>query len=294
MLFREFTARFMDQVAVLKRPTTERTFRTHVHVLNASFGDRNLKDVGFSETQIFFSDLAKTLSPKSVQNLHGTFHNIMNRAQREGLIERIPIPDLPKKGRIEQAWFTPEQIHRIVTEAPTLPQKVFFAILAETGMRIEEIFGLRSEDISHPELSLTIKRNLKTPSAYRSLAISPQLLGLIQTYEYGGQLFYKATEKSKPDSRDRFVSDTLWRRRFQEHLETLKIVPKGKPDSRAPFHALRRSNAALMASLGVPEKIAAVRLGHAMRGLTYGLYAQKEAMELQDHEWVKKMAARIY
>jgi len=52
----------------------------------------------------------------------------------------------------------------------------------------------------------------------------------------------------------------------------------------------RRGNASIMAALGVPERLAADRMGHGLPGLTFGTYAQSGPVRNADKEVAEKIA----
>lgn len=277
MTFKEYCQQFEEQILVLKKPATQVTVKSHIRAMNPALGDLSLP-LDYQSIQKFFTGLAKVRSPKSLRNLWSSLHMILAQAKREGLITEIPKPVLPKMVRVKQDYLTVVQMREILAYLEE-PQKTFFYLLAETGLRIGEAIGLQAGDLLE-DGSLDIQRSVyngesqtpKTPSAIRVITLSEYLFNrlkeLTKGRESSGYIF--RTRTGKP----------WWPSDIQRYL----LKPIG-------FHAWRRGNASIMAKLGVPEKIAAVRLGHQIPGLTFGLYAQIEPGD--DKPWVEKIRKEL-
>lgn len=249
--FNEYAEQWEEQVLALKRPKSIRVMASHIRAhLKPAFGEYQLTELNNQTVQAVFSKKAKDMSPKSVKNLWATFATILAAAQRDGLLEKLPQPVLPKVYRKAQPWLTLAQMRSIIR---TGPDSLLYWLLAETGVRIEEAMGLTTNalDPDHGG-ALRITENLKTDSSFRTICISQKLFKMLSDCD--GQIFRQSAD--------------TYRHRL---IETLAVI--GLP--RMGFHAFRRGNATILANdLNCPEKVAAYRLGHRAAGLTFGLYAQ--------------------
>jgi len=288
MTFSEYANQWTRTVLPLSKPATVATMKSHLKTLNAGLGDQPL-DVAYPVVQAVFTDLALKHAPKTVRNIHSTYHNIMSAAVREGVITKVPKVALPKAARSEQDWLDLDAMKRIIRDSrPT--HRTLYALLSETGLRIGEALGLQVQDVSGEAGTLEIKRSLyngkvqtpKTEAAYRTLTLSTYLTDMLKDILSGKpEDFIFKSGAGTP-----LWPDKILLRDLHPLLKDLKLDPVG-------LHAFRRGNATLLCSvLGCPEKIAAHRLGHRAPGLTLGLYAQN--FRGIDKEWAPKIGAALF
>lgn len=288
MTFSSFTARWSQTILPLSKPATGATVRSHLARLNAEFGQIDVASLDYVNIQKFFSGAATQNSPKTVRNLWSTMHLILNQAKREGLIAEIPKPVLPRNRRSEQDCLTADQMRQVVSAAVD-PYAILFALLAETGLRIGEALGLQARDLDLIRKILTVRRSVyagkpqdpKTQSSFRTICLSSRMADLL------GKL-----DLDRPEA---YVFRTSKGTPFQPNFVLVRglhpvLVANGIP--KCGFHAARRGNATVMATIGVPQKIAAMRLGHGLPDLTFGLYAQ--IIPETDREWVERIADVIF
>jgi integrase len=271
--FADYTTQWRETVLPLMKPASQVSMRSHLTRLNAAFGALSL-DLSYPVVQGFFTAQAQIQAPKTIRNLWGTFHLILAAAKREGLIAKVPQIALPKAVRREQEWLSVTDMRQIIAMATPKTQP-FYALLAETGLRISEAVGLQVNDFDPDKQTLTIRRSVhrgrpqtpKTSAAYRTLTLSTTLTGLlnevVENKEAGSFMF-----PSRSRSGTQICTQKLANCNLHVLMRKLRLEPVG-------WHAFRRGNATLLCSvLGCPEKIAAYRLGHRAPGLTLGLYAQ--------------------
>jgi integrase len=287
MNFREYSTRWTDQILSLKKPATQATIQSHIRFLNLKFGEREIGTICNSEVQALLSGLSTQMSARTVKNIWGTLRNILGRARRDGLVATLPEPDLPQIPRQKQPWFEPEALRAIIDKAPDGPDKVLCWLLSETGMRIGEALGLTADKINVRNRTITVEKSVyrgrmqetKTANSDRVLCISTKFKGILTDHLGQRQKgFVFQTRNHTPE----------WP---AEVARRLTPVVEAANQTWGGFHAFRRANATIMSVIGVPEKIAAVRLGHAASGLSFGLYAQ--AVSEADREWAEKIGASL-
>lgn len=276
MVFSEFTLRYQDTILCFAKPASRVTIGSHLRTLNGVFGIRPLSDLSYQDLQGFFSEASKTRSPKTVRDIWSSLRAVLRQAKREGLITEVPEIILPKCRRLEQDWFTVSQMRAIIQVAEERDQ-LLYALLAETGLRIGEALALKNSDIDIGHKTLTVRRSVyagnfqspKTDSSLRTICISSRLRNFIGGYSDEELMF-----PGPPP-----ISTALMR--FHKILIKVGHKPCG-------FHAFRRGNATLLANkLHMPESILARRLGHTLRSMTFGVYAQHEHGD--DRPWIEKL-----
>jgi integrase len=288
MTFEEYANQWTRTVLPLSKPATIATVRSHLKTLNAGLGAQPL-DVPYPVVQAIFTDLSLKHAPKTVRNIHSTYHNIMSAAVREGVITKVPKIALPKAARVEQDWLDLDSMKRIIRDSRPA-HRTLYALLSETGLRIGEALGLQVRDVNVEAGTLEIKRSVyngkvqapKTEAAYRTLTLSTYLTDMLKDILSGNfEDFIFKSGAGTP-----LWPDKILLRDLQPLLKDLKLEPVG-------LHAFRRGNATLLCSvLGCPEKIAAHRLGHRAPGLTLGLYAQ--SFKGIDLEWAPRIGKAIF
>lgn len=257
---------------MLKRRTTQKQMKYHIGLLAAKLGDSPIEKIAYNQVQKFFTNLSQTMKPKSVRNVYGTFHTILSQAAREGLINQIPKPVLPKTEDSETPWFTVGQIRSIIKNSADKELKTLFWLLGETGVRIEEALGLHVSDLDEENKAIRVVRNLKTKNARRTISLSEPLYNL---------LLERA--KDTPEGPLFNRSENHYRNLLGRTIKESNI----KTEAVAPFHAFRRGNATIMDTIGVPLGIAKKRFGHKGEGLFLGVYVQSE--KYADRTWAQKI-----
>jgi integrase len=181
------------------------------------------------------------------------------------------------------------QLRAVIADSnPTY--RPLYATLAETGLRIGEALGLKGSDFNEADKTITVARSLyagqeqtpKSAAAYRTITLSAYLVDILRPLALANPegFLFRSTNGS-PLWPEKILVSSL-----HPLLADLKLKPAG-------FHSLRRGNATLMCSvLGVPEKIAAYRLGHRAPGLTLGLYAQN--FSGIDKDWAPKIGEALF
>jgi integrase len=89
---------------------------------------------------------------------------------------------LPKGSRTKRFFFTEEEVKRIINAAAE-PERTLYWLAAETGLRADELFGLRAQDVNLEKSAVTVhqavwNRQVQTPktdNANREFALSPDL-----------------------------------------------------------------------------------------------------------------------
>lgn len=189
----------------------------------------------------------------------------------------LPKPKLPRNHKKKARFFTLKDVSRII-EASTGEHRVFYWLLAETGIRAGELAGLRLDDIAG-EL-LTVNQSVwhgqvqtpKTNNAIRTLGLSPQLASLlweqITRQRSKGHAYVFSSENGTP-----LDMNVYRRRKLTKLLKSLGIRQAG-------FHAFRHFNVSLMDTLRVPLKTIQERIGHALTGsFTLDVYGGKPDLE---------------
>lgn len=230
--------------------------------------------------------MARDRSSKSVRNAHGLLSAVIAE-YRSNMILRTT---LPQKQKPEIAIPSDEEIGAIIQGAIGTEMELPVLLAVWLGLRVSEIRGLTWDCISgntmHIKKAIVEGTNgpeikgTKTYSGDRKLRVPQYLLELIdrqpRTDDYiihmSGQAIYK-----------RFV-------RLCER--------EGLPHYR--FHDLRHANASVMLALGVPDKYAMERMGHATSNMLKTVYQhtmtskQEEVADIVDDYFSEKLHTNLH
>lgn len=210
------------------------------------------------QVQRAVNSMAKTKSSKSVRNAHGLLSATLSTYRPDFTLHTT----LPQKQKTEISIPTPEHIQVILSGCSGTRMELPIYLAVWLGLRASEIRGLTWDCISGDTLHVKqaivegehgpAVKGTKTTAGDRRLHLPPQLLDIIQrqpkTDEYlvhlSGQAMYKA---------------------FSRLCEKL-----GLPHYR--FHDLRHANASIMLALGIPNRYAQERMGHATDNMLKAVY----------------------
>ena len=158
------------------------------------FGEMSLSSIVPDTIQAFMND-RKMYSQKSLHEMKMVLGMILEGAVEDGYITRNPAKSkrliIPSKQKTPRKVLTEEQANSIIRQIPLLQEKRdqrYIALLIYTGMRREEVLGLRWEDIDmarlriHVHNAITFKGNIpvegppKTEKGNRIIPLNPALL----------------------------------------------------------------------------------------------------------------------
>lgn len=201
------------------------------------------------------NNMAKSKSPKSVRNAHGLLSAALS-VYRPDMALRTT---MPQKQRHDIAIPSDEDIEKIMAEAQGSPDELPVLLAVWLGLRMSEILGLKWQDVDgnilHIRRALVDEgeKTTKTYSSQRDLLLPEYLRALIAAAP-------RKTERIVPLTRR-----TLYCR-FQALCKSAGLAQHYR------FHDLRHINASVMLALGVPNRYAQERMGHATDNMLKTVY----------------------
>ena len=273
--FAEVATRWEDTVLGQLRPSTAANYRTHLHKhLVPFFGKYQIKEIGLELVQGFVSQVKA--SPKTVRNVYTTLRSLWRFASDSGYVEREIIDRvcIAQSSNAERFFFSGDQIQSILAAAKE-PERTFYGLLAETGLRVGELCGLRIDDLDIERRLLVVRRSAwrgqlgapKTQKSTRAIELSPQAIEQLQAHLCSwrpnvNRLVF-ASKNGTP-----WDANLMLKRKFRPLLKALGIdVPRGNG-----FHALRHTSGTLMDQFSAPLRLRQQRLGHSDPRLTLSVY----------------------
>lgn len=271
--------------------TTKETQRQYLEYNVYPFlGDMYLADINVITIQNFFNWMAegkkhgrkKNINQNSINNVSKVLNKIFNVAVAMHYIDENPIKRVllknPGEASAHHKALTKEDARRAREEIPKLAnerQRLFMALLAfDTGMRPEEILGLRWEDINLEEGYLEIKRTVtypdknkphlkdggKTARSARPIIINPALAEVLKTAtERSGYIVHGKTTEDIP-------CKATYQRTYERAFTALGLNGYTPYDWRSTF-------ATELCEMGNSSKIVADMMGHSTTRMVDTVYA---------------------
>lgn len=263
--------------------------RRHVtNHLAPRLADIRIGELKPSHLNALWRDLrASGLSDKSIMNIRATLSGAVKQLVADGVIHVNPVRDssLPSRHRGEQRRTPParrtltlEELRKLIewtarrldTERWALPT----LILAVTGLRRGEVFGLKWGDVHTESATIAIMRQvvqlddgtlhvgpLKTSASERIITVPRIVVEALSAHrrrhENGSALVFSCGSAGRPMNPESY---SQW---FRKQLRPAL----GYGDWFTP-HVLRHSHATQLLELGIARKDVQARLGHAAPSMT--------------------------
>lgn len=303
-----------DYAEPFVRPSTAINYRGYLeNHIRPALGSVRLKDLTAERLQRFYNQRSeagnsrcpgRSLSPKTMQNLHNMLHRALEQARKNQLIPYNPADNvvLPKLRNKEMRVLSPEEQKKLTALVPTQPLGLAILFDLSTGLRLGELCGLKWSDVDFSQRAFRVCRSIRrtpvehpAPGAPRSHLVEfcPKTENSLRTVPIQDAIFTlllrhrtrqnaeKAAAGAAYDDRGYIfasplggIPDPYRIRSVFEHLQRAAGIPY------ANFHALRHTFATRAIESGVSVKAVSDILGHSTTRLTMDLYCHS-SMDLK-------------
>lgn len=237
------------------------TIRSYKSIRTNSIGNLEsilLKDLTQDAVQRHINSISKNCSPKYVRNVHGLLSATI-AMYKPGFILHTT---LPQKEKNEIKIPTIEEVQFLAEKSKGTQFELPFLLATWMGLRTSEIRGLTWDcingDILHIKQAMVegedgaVLKTTKSYSGNRKIRIPPYIKELLD---------------NQPRKDEYIIHYT--RNALYNHLRRM-CDRYGLPHYR--FHDLRHVQASVMLALGVPDKYAMERMGHASANMLKTVY----------------------
>lgn len=245
-----------------------------------------LKDLQPRTIQSCYGTLCETLSNRTVLHVHRVLSQALKWAVRQNYIGRNPceLVDPPSPRGRTMCTLSAFEVSALLYSAQDSYYYPVIYTAVSTGLRRNELLGLRWRDIDLDLLSISVCRTLykgkgrvefkepKTTHSRRCVAMTPKLATFLRDYKAERESFY--WQLGVPPSLDDLVFADIDGKPIDPSTLTHnfgRIVKSAGLSAR--FHDLRHSYASLMLAAGVHPKIVSEALGHSTVAITLDLYS---------------------
>ncbi len=259
----------------------ERNVRRHILPALGRTGIRRLRyqQIESLYDSLLHPDSGRGLAPKTVYELHLIIRGSLTDAHRRGLVSRnvalvARAPKQRSQQRTEGVSLTEEELRQLLRTAAGHRFFPIYWLTAMTGMRRNEVLGLKWSDLDVDMKRLHLNRGLvavgyeihqtrgKTKTARRTIELDDTTLTVLE-----GWRAYQAAEFAAVDiDHD---ADWVFTNGDGEPLhphavyEAFRRIVRNAGIPAMLFHDLRHTHGSLLIKEGVPVKVVSERLGHA-------------------------------
>lgn len=263
-------------------------------------GNVKIQKLSAATIQGMYQELEKKgLSPRSIQYVHTTLHEVLKYAYKMQIIPRNPAEfvSVPKQQKYKAQIYDRKEVENLLEAAKGTRFDIPIRLAVGLGLRRGELLALQWPDIDFQNNTVSVNKNLvyadkkytvgepKTQSGIRKLAAPPSLMEALRHHRVRQSenklAFGKAYQDNqlvccRPDGQ--YINPATFSNAFGDFLKTHEL-------RHIRWHDLRHTNATLMLQAGVSAKVASERLGHANISITMDIYThvtqelQQEAAE---------------
>lgn len=278
-----------ESVAPVRNPRTLASYRQVVRLyLAPTLGHHKLYDLNPQHVQAMVNQLAKRVSPRTVQYTRDVLRNALNRAIRLGHVARnaATYVDVPAVRRVERRPLSLVEARTLLRTIQGNRLETLFTVSLELGLRPGEAEGLRWSDVDLEHGMLTARVQLqraggglalvplKTERSRRTIPLPDFVL---QSLKQQRVRWLEARMKAGPDWQgDRWdlvfftaTGGPLSARNVVRDFKAV-LVAAGLPDVR--LYDLRHTTPTLLQSLGVDARTIMEILGHSQISVTLNTY----------------------
>jgi integrase len=270
----------------------ERNVQLHVLPTLGRIGLRRLR---YQQIESLYDSLlhpveGRGLSPKTVYEIHLIIRGALTDACRRGLVTRnvALVARAPKQRslqRIEGISLTDEELRTLMRTAAGHRFFPIYWLTAMTGMRRNEVLGLKWPDIDVKKKRLHLNRGLvavgyevhqtrgKTKTARRTIALDDTTLTLLATWRAFQAAEFDAVGIDNGKGNEWVFTDGNGEPIHPHAVyEAFRRIVHNADIPTIRFHDLRHTHGSLLIKEGVPVKVVSERLGHSNIAFTMQTY----------------------
>ena len=292
----EYLTEWLTTVRPQLRETTWASYGVAVQRICWGLGARKLQALTAVEVERFYARLVneggpagRPLAAKTVRNTHIVLHRALADAERLRLVMRnvAHLARPPAVPHVERATWSADELAAFLEHVSGDRLFAAYVLLATTGMRRGEVFGLRWRDVdlsarraSVTQTVTTVNDKLvlgptKTNRSRRTISLDPTTVDVLHAHRVvqdqeratAGQAWDPSYDLVLCDGTGRPEHPDRFSRQFQRYVKATDLPPLRGP------HNLRHTWATLALRAGVHPKVVSDRLGHATIAVTIDTYS---------------------
>lgn len=290
----EYAKEYFSTCAVNLSHNTQVSYKRILdkHILPA-LGKVKLTDLNHRQVQRFVTSLSaqKGLSAKTVRNIHGVLHNMLESAVRDELLLRNVSErcSLPRVTQHQVRAITTAELSRFLQAIDGKQFRNIFFIDIFSGLRLSEILGLRWDDVDFDYDCIYVRQQLqqKQIKGDFSYFLAPPKEGKQRKIILAQNAMQVLRHQRAKQLEQRLAAGALWDNSFHlvftngfgrplNHQTVYKHLKKALQScgmENYTFHSLRHSFATISIENGDDIKTVQTNLGHFAPAFTLKTYA---------------------
>lgn len=250
-------------------PKTIREYKGYRRNYAQKIMNIQLKNLAENIIQREINREAKRLSPKSVHNIWA----LLNASIKSAVPDMIFNIKLPQKVKKEFKIPTHEQLIMLFEEVEGKRLEIPVIIAATCGLRRGEIAAIDlAEDVDYEKNTITVNKAMANNDKSEWVTKSTKTYTSTRTIDAPDWVIAKLKS----------ARDNGYKNMNPAHITSAFARTCDKLGLKIRFHDLRHYYASLMLSLGVPDKYAMARMGHATPNMLKSVY--QHLMDDKDKE----------
>jgi integrase len=259
-----------------------------VHVCR-HVGDKPLQKVRPADLAALYATLARAgLAPRTIRLIHTVLHRALGQAKIWGVIRDNPaqLAKPPKMPDRETSMLQPDQAAALLERLRGNPLYLLVSLGLGTGMRRNEMLGLRWGDLDLDAGRLTIEQSLEETAAYGIRVKGPKTNHGRRTISLPGHLVAQLRQHWREQQEQRLGmglgkapdSAPVFPRADGGYLSP-SALSKNWPRvmaaigmSGVTLHSLRHTHASMLIASGMDILTVSRRLGHSSPTITLSVY----------------------
>lgn len=259
---REAFRRYIDN-AVLS-PSTLRQYNQIARLRLQSVMDEHIGNLTNEDLQIALNQDIKHLQPKTARNISGLLSAVLKEYRPDFQLHL----KLPQKVKTQIFIPSEEQVKQLLKAAENTDMEIPLMLASCLGLRMSEVLGLKWNNVNVKSNKITIRYAIVTGEDNKAYEKVPKTYAGYRTISAPSNLMEVLKKSRGEAAKDDHIVNLDFRQinyRFEKMLTTLQI-----PHFR--FHDLRHYHASVLLAMGVPNKYAQERLGHATDNMLKTVY----------------------
>ena len=274
------------------KPATVKSYTDHVELnIIPYLGKNQLGKLSPAMIQTLYNTLQreKSLSPKTIKNVHGVLHRALDQALKLGYIRRNPLDGvtLPRIKRAQVKAMEDDDLIRFLNAIKGNPYEYVFFVTVFTGLRQGEVLGLTWDCVNFDQHTLFINKQhgkAKGTKEYVFSSLKNDKPRMIMAADGVMDVFKKRKARQQQwaesaggswNNADNLVFTTEVGRYLSNQTVYLafKKIVKSLGMEKVRFHDLRHTFAVNSLKAGDDIKTVQENLGHHTAAFTLDVYA---------------------
>lgn len=252
---------YIDNKDAVLSPSTIYMYKCQSESYLSALHSLKLDDLTTQKVQAHFNELARTKSPKTLRNVLGLLKSAIKEVD-PSLVFNIT---LPQKIKPDITVPSHDDIKKFVEVVKGKPLEIAILLGASGGLRRSEVCALTVEDINVSKNTITINKALVPKYNEGWVTKSTKSTSGKRILEVPGNVITRIIELSPAVGRLYPHTPNTLTKQFAAVRDKTGL-------HNIRFHDLRHYNASVMLALGIPDKYAMKRMGHATPNMLKNVY----------------------